>query len=91
MHLTASELARIEAMLESGQVFSEPVSLSCTDRMLDTLLARAGGAKAARARPPRVYRKSAAGESPRRYSDWLNLPSLDELMDARRSLLRRTS
>lgn len=78
MHLNALELARLEAMMERGQVFSEPASPCATDRMLDELLARA------RSAPPR---EAAPARRPRQAASWLDLPSLPELLDARRTLL----
>lgn len=84
MHLGANELARLEAMMEHGQVFSAPEHPCPTDRMLDLLRARARvrapAAPGPAAAPPRAARRSA---------DWLDLPSLEELLQMRRALLQR--
>ncbi|NML43204.1 hypothetical protein HHL11_05540 [Ramlibacter sp. G-1-2-2] len=79
MHLSASELARVEAMMERGQVSSEPASPCRTSRMLDALQARSA--------PPPAQRQPAGARPPRSTADWLDLPSLPELLEARRTLL----
>jgi hypothetical protein len=38
MHLTLTELARLESMFASGQVRSDPSTLSATDRMMDAMI-----------------------------------------------------
>lgn len=78
MPLSASILARIEAMIDRGQVFSEPASLSGTDRMLDALSAPQSRGTSG---------PSAAAASRRHGSNWLDLPSLSELLEMRRILV----
>lgn len=86
-------MTRIETMMDHGQVFSEPATLSNTDKMLDTLLARgrspASANHASRHRPPRAFRRPTPGDHGRRRTNWLGLPSLSELMDVRRGLIRQ--
>ena len=88
MALSPEVLVRIDAMLNRGQIHSEPATLSSTDIMLDRLDARRratssrhGSAAAGSATPP-------LGEAKRRHDvNWLDLPSLPELLNARRRLL----
>lgn len=71
--------ARVEAMMERGQVFSEPESPSSTDRMLAIL----GDRKQA----PAPSGPQTTGDRHSRAPNWLDLPSLPELLEIRRRLL----
>src|SRR5262245_48906241 len=78
-------LRRIGVMMERGQVFSEPALPSRTDRRLDALLARSKRPPHGRARSEVPSPSDRAGHS----ANWLDLPSLQELIDARRALLEQ--
>jgi hypothetical protein len=96
LHLTPLELTRLEEMMERGNVHSNPATLSNTDSMLDAMMARAAlkTARRDKAAPPRAQpkgRPSRADAAQDHAVDWTNLPSLEELLDIRRSLLRSKS
>jgi hypothetical protein len=61
MHLSTAELARLELMFASGEVRSEPPTLSTTDRMMDAMI-RAAQIKAA-ARMDRLVMAKPASEA----------------------------
>ena len=85
MALSKDVLDRIEAMMDRGQNFSEPEMLSCTDRILDMLHARwPKSTPAARAKT-----LARAGILKRTQAvNWLDLPSLPELLETRQRLLQ---
>jgi hypothetical protein len=86
MALPPPVLARIEAMLDRGQVYGAPEMLSATDRTLDALPPRSPVATAPKPR-------SSAENAPVRPEhappvNWLDLPSLAELMRMRKRLFQ---
>ncbi len=90
---SACLMARVEAMMECGDVFSEPAYLSNTDRLLDVLFARrrrpAPAGSSAVGQGSLTCCQPAANDRGTRCADWLNLPSLQELLEIRRDLVRQ--
>ena len=90
MALSPEVLVRIDAMLNRGQIHSEPATLSSTDIMLDRLDARrrATSSRHGSAAAGVSSAIPTLGEAKRRHDvNWLDLPSLPELLNARRRLL----
>jgi hypothetical protein len=86
MALPPPVLARIEAMLDRGQVYSAPETLSATDRTLDALPPRQ---QVATAPKPRAAASNAPGGPEHAPPvNWLDLPSLAALIETRKQLLQ---
>jgi hypothetical protein len=93
MHLTLTELARLESMFAAGEVRSDPPTLETTDRLMDAMILAAKTKAAARPACRPVARAAPARESPVRSEaeigrDWNAPRSLEDLIEIRRALLR---
>jgi hypothetical protein len=62
MHLSTAELARLELMFASGQVRSDPPTLSDTDRMMDAMMHAANMKDKAHRDAQGIARDRQAGE-----------------------------
>src|SRR5229473_414303 len=89
MGLSASELARLDVMLEVTQLQSDPPVLSETDRAVDALRAVSA---AKRARPTTLVdhapSRPAMPDERVHQSQWNAHRTLDELIEIRRALMR---
>ena len=98
MHLSTTELARLELMFTAGQVRSDPPTLCPTIRMMDAMIAAARMKVARTQRPPRAATSHpavrerpapvAAAAEVDAQSGWGPPRTLDELIEIRRALLR---
>ena len=101
MQLSDDELARLDQMIDAGQLRSEPATLSATDKMLDAMppVSRNGRARANATAPSAeggdVVAQGDDREAPASVIDtagagldWDAPRTVDELLEIRRALLR---